>query len=277
MRATGDFRIFFGWCCALIVVFCMLLWPHRLLRRYRQFPLGKAEGWFAGHVWLGILAVPLLLFHCGWRGLAFQSGLLTNATMAVFLAVIATGILCIFLQHVIPRRISERIGEDVYFFDFRPIRSEVVYQLKCRIYHACGRSSPTAPEGPDWARRAVVTHFDSAEGVQGQRRQLLGEVEQHLLLEEFEQTVEPYLIGGYRTSSIIESTVKSKRFFADLGASLGNKGKPLVADMETWCHYRRQSDLVRRTLWWLRIWRACHIVLACLLVILVLLHVIEVY
>ncbi|GIW92762.1 MAG: hypothetical protein KatS3mg110_0803 [Pirellulaceae bacterium] len=64
--------------------------------------LGSARTWMAGHIWLGLLSGPLILFHCGFR----WGGMLEQATLAVFFVVYISGIVGLALQQFLPRVLS---------------------------------------------------------------------------------------------------------------------------------------------------------------------------
>lgn len=87
-----------GVVAALIILFEMLLWPRKRLRRYR---LGKTRAWMYWHIWLGLLSLPLAVGHAGFQ----FGGPLTTVTLVLFLAVIASGIWGLTVQQVIPTRL----------------------------------------------------------------------------------------------------------------------------------------------------------------------------
>ena len=61
--------------------------------------VGRAQSWMRGHLWLGFLSFPLILFHGGFH----FGGPLTRVLMWLFIFVFASGILGAALQHFIPR------------------------------------------------------------------------------------------------------------------------------------------------------------------------------
>jgi len=67
-------------------------------RAYRS-SVGKLETWLHSHIWLGLLAMLFILFHTGFR---FEDGLALWA-FGVLVAVVASGIVGVFLYMVMPR------------------------------------------------------------------------------------------------------------------------------------------------------------------------------
>jgi hypothetical protein len=51
-----------------------------------------------GHIWLGLLSVPLVLFHGGFR----MSGVLSSTLLILLLAIILSGVAGLIFQHQLP-------------------------------------------------------------------------------------------------------------------------------------------------------------------------------
>jgi len=81
----------FGIAAAAIMVFELLLWPRKLLRRWR---LGSAKSWLRAHIWLGLFTVPLVLLHSGFH----WGGTLSTALAMLFILIIASGIFGLWTQ-----------------------------------------------------------------------------------------------------------------------------------------------------------------------------------
>src|SRR5262249_2714443 len=86
----------FGVAAAAIMVFEVLLWPRKLLRRWR---LGAAKAWLRAHIWLGLLTVPLVLLHSGFH----WGGTLSTSLATLFILVIASGVFGLAMQQWLPR------------------------------------------------------------------------------------------------------------------------------------------------------------------------------
>jgi hypothetical protein len=74
-------------------------------KKVRTWRLGSARAWMQMHIWLGVLAVPLILFHAGFR----LGGALTTTLMALFLVVTLSGIFGLVLQQYLPSLMTERV------------------------------------------------------------------------------------------------------------------------------------------------------------------------
>ena len=68
-------------------------------KRIRRREAGSAQSWLRAHIWMGLLSVPLILFHAGFR----FGGLLEQILMLVFGLIIVSGIIGLGLQNFLPR------------------------------------------------------------------------------------------------------------------------------------------------------------------------------
>ena len=67
-------------------------------KKVRIWRVGRAQTWMRGHLWLGTLSLPVIVFHAG---LTFGGGL-TFVLMWLFVIVVASGLLGAHLQHTMP-------------------------------------------------------------------------------------------------------------------------------------------------------------------------------
>ena len=78
--------------------------PRREERKCRLWRVGSAQTWMRGHLWLGLLSFPIILFHAG---LTF-GGSLTAVMMWIFAVVVVSGVVGAALQHYLPRLMLSR-------------------------------------------------------------------------------------------------------------------------------------------------------------------------
>src|SRR5687768_15902518 len=79
-------------------------------KSFRVLPFGSAQFWLRGHIWIGLVSVPLVLFHANFR----LGGVLEMALMAVFFIVIASGVFGLALQQVLPRFLKVRVPLETF-------------------------------------------------------------------------------------------------------------------------------------------------------------------
>ena len=90
----------------------------------KKFPIwrvGRAQTWMRGHLWLGILTLPLVFFHAGF---AFH-GPLTAVLMAFLVVVVASGVLGAILQHYLPRSITARVPMETIYEEIPHVRAQL--------------------------------------------------------------------------------------------------------------------------------------------------------
>src|SRR4029450_4470998 len=85
-----------------LMIFAALLGARRKVPMWR---LGRAATWMRGHIWLGLLSFPLILFHGGFH----FGGAVTYTLMILFMVVVVSGILGLLLQQVLPRLMLTRV------------------------------------------------------------------------------------------------------------------------------------------------------------------------
>src|SRR5438034_3817273 len=87
-----------------IVGFAFMLFAAALGARKRvpTWRLGRAQTWMRGHLWLGLLALPMILFHGGFH----FGGALTRALMWLLIVTVASAVFGAALQHSIPPRMT---------------------------------------------------------------------------------------------------------------------------------------------------------------------------
>src|SRR5262249_56904224 len=88
----------FGIAGGSICLFEFLLWPRK---RWRVLRLGPTKVWMRAHIWLGLLAVPLLILHSGFYFRNLEATLL----FALFVVVILSGVWGLIMQQIIPLRL----------------------------------------------------------------------------------------------------------------------------------------------------------------------------
>jgi hypothetical protein len=77
-----------------------------LLRRVPSWWwIGSRQTWLRGHIWLGLLSGVLILCHSGFR----WGGLLTQLLMVIVFVTLATGVLGLAMQQVLPSLLMAKV------------------------------------------------------------------------------------------------------------------------------------------------------------------------
>jgi len=215
---------------------------------------GRAETWLKGHVWLALLAYPLILFHAGF---AF-GGPLTVVLMVLFTIVTLSGILGVVLQQILPRVMTERVPLETIFEQvdhvLDQIRGEADHLVKVvadpeqAAVEAAAATVGRRP--PPSARRAQVRAQLGASSAPAEEAQSLKEF--------YETEVQPFLYDKAGRTASLNSPSKAAVVFAQLRTRVPDSLHHVVDDLEAICEERRQLRVQTRLHYWLHVWLLVH-------------------
>ena len=98
-RGGSALGLAFGIVGSAFMIFAGLLAGRKKVPVWR---VGRAQAWMRGHLWLGLLSLPIIFFHAGFR----FGGPLTSVLMVLLIIVVASGIFGAVLQHYLPNMIT---------------------------------------------------------------------------------------------------------------------------------------------------------------------------
>lgn len=91
-------------------------------KKKRTWPIGNVQWWLKAHIWLTVLTLPLVLFHCGFR----LGGWHTSGLMLLYAIVMLSGVVGIVLQQYVPGIMRERLSREVIFEEIPHLRGLLV-------------------------------------------------------------------------------------------------------------------------------------------------------
>ena len=130
--------LWFGAISLAIFVFAALL---SLRKKIPLWRVGTVQRWLRAHIWLTLLTIPLVILHSGFR----LGGPMTTLLMALYAIVMVSGIYGLFLQHLMPRLMKERLPAETVFEQIPHIRT----QLAAAAEKMRDSFKPAAPKKPD--------------------------------------------------------------------------------------------------------------------------------
>ena len=83
--------------------------------------IGRAQTWMRGHLWLGLLSLPMILFHGGF---GFR-GPLTGVLMALLIIVVLSGIAGAAIQHYVPTLLTTQVPLETIYEEIPHIRQQL--------------------------------------------------------------------------------------------------------------------------------------------------------
>ena len=268
----------------LIIGFELLLWPRKRVRSWR---LGSAQSWLRAHIWLGILAVPLVLMHAR---LLFIGGLLNWALMTLFFLVIASGVWGLVLQQYLPQAMLDHVPAETIYDQIGHVSRQQCRDVEKLVdalcehdpaVHAAENASRHGPaddeDDADDDEHAVVTGFRSMTGIQGkvvETLALYAAIPGTLPLRRtFFTEIRPYLLDGRASGAAVAEPHAATRRFAALRAASPAAAAELIDRLEQACERRRQFDLQARLHHWLHGWLLVHVPLSVALGVLLAIHI----
>jgi hypothetical protein len=111
----------FGIIGSAFMVFAGLLAARKKVAIWR---LGRAQTWMRGHLWLGLLSLPLILFHAGFRA----GGMLTTVLLILVVLVVASGIFGAALQHYLPNVMTADLPYETIFEQIDHVHAQLLIE-----------------------------------------------------------------------------------------------------------------------------------------------------
>ncbi len=211
-----------------LMVFEGLLGARRKVPVWR---LGKAQTWMRGHLWLGVLTLPLILFHAGF---VFR-GPLTFVLMMLFFGVYLSGILGAVLQHYLPALLTSRIPLETIYEEIPHVRQQL-----------CDEADELVE-----SLAVEVEHVDKVR-----------------FREAYRSTIRPFLEAPGDTAVPLADRQASQRVFESLRRTLPSGLHPVLSDLQNICEEERQLTRQRRIYHWLHVWLLVHVPLSIALLVL---------
>ncbi len=240
--------LMFGIAGSLCMIFAGLLAARKKVPVWR---LGRAQTWMRGHLWLGLLSLPLILFHGGFR----FGGPLTSVLMVLLIVVVVSGIFGAALQHYMPPVITTRIPMETIFEQIDRVRAQLLAEADEMVEAACGplnlqNAAPTAA-----ARSSVATAT-------------IATTDTLPLCNFYRRDMRPFLQHERAQDRALSNPAKAAGIFEGLRTLLPVAMYGTVKSLEDICEEERQLRRQIRYHHWLHGWLMLHVPLSLALLLL---------
>jgi hypothetical protein len=227
-----------------------------LLGLRKKFPIwrvGRAQSWMRGHLWLGTLSFPLILFHSGFH---FGVGL-TRFLMWLFVIVFISGVFGAVLQHYMPRLTTQRVPMETIYEQIGSVREQLVKESAALVEEMSAALRGSVEEASELQRAAAASAgtmggLTVASGLQ------VDEGANHELQEFFRREMQPFLAGGNRNLALANRD-RSRSIFQQLRLHLPPNLHAAADDLENICEEKRELDQQSRYHRILHGWLLVHI------------------
>jgi hypothetical protein len=232
-------------------------------RRLVNWQLGPRPAWLRAHVQLGLLSVPLIAMHSGFR----SGGPLTTSLLSIYVLVVTSGAALLVLQRLRTQQPVSALSVDRF-----QLESNLRQQAAELVRTACGETSSQSTPAPFQAITVERSHSQ----LQGRTVQLhiqrTPDANGEPLRIEFGDVIEPFLRLDAPAASPLRSATSSRRWFRSLRHRIPESLAETVDLLENLCDQRRQLLDVSRTEWWSNLGLLIHGPLTAALVVLLLVH-----
>lgn len=232
------------------VIFAAALGARKRVPVYR---IGRAQTWMRGHLWLGLVSLPVILFHSG-----FQLGHgLTASLMALLIIVVVSGVFGAVLQHYMPRAITRDVPMETIYDEIGHVRAQLLEEAEGLIQQATGGDKKSADSaGAETAPEVAVA--------------IAAEVAP--LRTFYERELKPYLEKPGANGSRFGDAAKARVAFSQLRTLLPLSLHTTIEDLEGICEEERQLTLQSQLHRWLHGWLLLHIPISLALILLGAVH-----
>jgi len=233
-----------------------------LLSLRKKFPvwrMGRTSTWMRGHLWLGLISYPIILFHSGF---SFGKGTLTWWMMLIFTFVILSGILGAVLQEYMPKMMTQQVPFETIYAEIPRVRGQLLDEADMKVAEVTGitvNESAIAAAAGDTGG-VVVTTVQMEEDVRNE------------LTRFYDHELRPYLEQAGAGRLPIADRSLSVGMFANVRTRLPEVVHPVVGDLESICEEKRQLDHQMRMHRILHGWLLIHVPLSLALLLMGAVH-----
>lgn len=272
-----------------IVGFAFMIFAAALGARKRvpTWRLGRAQAWMRGHLWLGFLALPLILFHGGFH----FGGTLTRVLMWLLIITVVSGVFGAALQNYLPRMMTKDVPLETIYGEIGHVRRLLREEADRAVEALCGpmgfkyQSEEGQRAGGFTAMRAltagtVALRTSAAVSAGASVATAVAAAPEIVLLNEeqaaplkrfYTSELRPYLEKPKRGMRMSDAG-RARSSFAAVKTLVPTSGHGTVNDLEDICDEARQLSLQERMHRWLHGWLLVHIPLSLALILLGAVH-----
>lgn len=261
----------FGVGGTLMMLFAGALTLRKKTVRWR---FGSLASWLRAHIWIGLLSVPMILFHAAFR----WGGWLEMALWLTLAVIIVSGIVGLVLQNLLPRTMKLQLSHEAIPDQFgevcrqlvREADEKVIAQCTPAVMEALIQRSSDLPKSTNGSRNV------KADSAKAKTELAIAKTESPLdrLARFHVETVRPYLTAA---------SVRNPQLAS-------NEQAHLLFDQERWnlpeaCHatvdvleelYQKRSELARQMRLYrvLHLWLRIHVPCSIVLLVLTAIHIV---
>jgi hypothetical protein len=281
-RSGSAMGLTFGIIGFAFMIFAALLGARKRVPTWR---VGRAQAWMRGHLWLGFLALPMILFHGGFH----FGGTLTRALMWLLIVTVFSGVFGAALQHHIPRVMTTDVPLETIYDEIGRVRTLLREEADRSMESLCGNLGLSKRSNEEGQRAggftavrtmaavplrtsAAVSAGASAAVAAAPEIILLSEEESAPLRRFYIDEMRPFLEHSKQRGQHLGDAARAGGAFAGLRTLLPAAAHVTLADLEDICDEALQLARQERLHHWLHGWLLLHIPLSLALILLGAVH-----
>lgn len=282
-RGSSFMGLLFGIAGFAFMIFAALLGARKRVPTWR---VGRAQAWMRGHLWLGLLSLPLILFHGGFH----FGGTLTRVLMWLLIVTVASGLFGAALQNYLPRLMTSDVPLETIYDEISNVRKSLLEEADRVIETACGDMGlrigktdgqraggftalrPIVASSVPLRTSAAVSAGASAAVAVAHDTILLSEQDSRQLKQFYLGVARVFLQDPKRRGHRLAHAENARVAFSGMKTLLPVSVHPLLQELEEICDEARQLTRQESLHRWLHGWLLWHIPLSLALIVLGAVH-----
>ena len=279
--------LFFGVVGYSFMIFAALLGARKRVPVWR---LGRAQAWMRGHLWLGLLSLPIILFH----GAFHFGGAMTQVLMWLLIITVGSGLFGAILQNYLPRVMTTDVPLETIYDEIGNVRRLLREEADLGVESVCGplgfsqdgsleeqraggftamRPMAAAVGARGGAASAMASSASSGAVVAAAPEIiLLSEEESAPLRRFYVNEIRPFLEHPGERRLVLARAEKAQLAFAAARTLLPEAAHATLSDLQDICDEARQLRKQEQLHHWMHGWLLVHIPLSLALILLGAVH-----
>lgn len=237
-----------------MILFVMAL---AVKKRIRTLRVGRAHTWLQGHVWLGLLSYPMILYHAGFA----WGGHLTQILMWLFTFVVLSGVLGIIFQQYLPTKLLRDVPKETIYEQIDHVTAQLREEAGELVAAAVSRRTQEAYE-LEVVPAGTVALAPPPESVEAEQ----------VIKAFYDQEIVPVLADRFPRRARLSASDASFAAFRNLRDIVPASLRETVDDLESVVDERRQLERQRRLQHVLHGWLWVHVPLSYAMFLLSVVH-----
>jgi hypothetical protein len=286
-RPSGGSAVglFFGITGFAFMIFAALLGARKRVPTWR---LGRAQAWMRGHLWLGLLSLPMILFHGGFH----FGGTMTRVLMWLLIATVGSGLFGAVLQNYLPRVMTTDAPLETIYDEIGNVRNLLREEADRDVESVCGPLGLSQGQEEEAQRAGGFTAMRPLAAAAGARGMvapaivapistavaaapeiiLLTDEESAPLRRFYVNEMRPFLERPNELGAVLGREDKAKSAFSGVRTMLPAVAHSTLDDLEDICDEARQLRKQEQLHHWMHYWLLVHIPLSLALILLGAVH-----